>query len=108
MLSYLGAIFLGPFAPLGVFIARRQSGFVRMHAVQALNLTLTCLLFGISGAIIGGLLALDSTNAALLIMLPLATVGWLIMLTQLVRGAVAASHGRYRELPRWIAATIVR
>ena len=44
--------------------------FVRSHAAQAFNLTLTATLFAISGGIIGGLLALNSPWAALFSMGP--------------------------------------
>lgn len=108
MLSYLGAIFLGPFAPLVVFLTkRRRSPFVRAHATQALNVTLTCTFYALSGLIAGGLLALDSPTAALSVMLPIATVGWLIMLVQLIRGGISANRGEFREIPRWINSPLV-
>lgn len=103
----MGAIFLGPFAPFGVYLTKRGSQFVRLQAAQALNVTLTCSLFAVSGVIVGGLLALDSVDAALIIMLPVAVAGWLVMLTQLIRGAIAASRGSYRELPRWICSPMI-
>lgn len=108
VLSYMGAIFLGPLAPLGVYLTKRGSQFIRLHATQSLNVALTCTLFGVSGVIVGGLLALDSPDAALIVMLPLAVAGWLIMLTQLIRGAIAASRGSYYELPRWICSPMIR
>ncbi|MBV9381278.1 MAG: DUF4870 domain-containing protein [Streptosporangiaceae bacterium] len=108
MLSYLGAIFLGPFAPLVIFTARRgRSPFVRAHAAQALNVTLTCVLYALSGLIIGGMLALAGPSAALIVMLPVATIGWLIMLRYLIRGAIAANRGEFREIPRWINSPMV-
>ena len=108
MLSYLGAIFVGPFAPLAIFLARRhRSPYIRVHAAQALNVSLTCTLFAVSALIAGGLLALDSPAAALIVMLPIVTAGWAVMLVQLVRGGLAASHGDFREMPRWICSAFV-
>lgn len=108
MLSYLGAIFLGPFAPLVVFLSKRRSSpFIRAHATQALNVTLTCTLYAVSGLIAGALLALDSPSAALSVILPIATVGWLIMLVQLIRGGMAAGRGEFREIPHWINSQLV-
>jgi uncharacterized Tic20 family protein len=108
-LSYLGAIFVVPVVPLAVYLGRRhRSAFLRGHAAQALNVALTCLLYAVSGAIIGALLSFDNPNDALLIMVPVATIGWLVMLTQLVRAAAAASRGEFRRLPSWICTPMVR
>ena len=107
-LSYLGGIVTGPILPLIVYLARRNaSEFVRRHAAQALNVTLTFLLYAISGTIVGVLLSFDSATAALAVMLPIAAVVWLIMVVYLVRGAVAAVRGEFREIPAWICASLV-
>jgi uncharacterized Tic20 family protein len=108
-LSYLGAIVLGPLVPLVVYLARRRrSPFVRQHAAQALNVTLTGLLYAVSGTIVGVMLSFDSGKAALAIMVPIATIGWLIILTHLVRGAVTASRGDFRPMPAWICSPLVK
>ena len=50
-LSYGGVIVLGPVVPLVIYLsARHGSEFVRQNAVQALNVALTWLLYGVSGA----------------------------------------------------------
>jgi uncharacterized Tic20 family protein len=108
-LGYLGAIFLGPVIPLGMYLSmRHRSAFLRCHTTQALNITLTCLLYAVSGTIIGALLAFDNTNDALLIMGPVAAAGWLVMLTYLVLGAAAASRGDFRPAPSWICTPLVK
>ncbi|HEX8006530.1 MAG TPA: DUF4870 domain-containing protein [Trebonia sp.] len=108
-LDYLGAIFLGPLVPLGMYLSMRdRSAFLRYHTVQALNITLTCLLYAVSGAIIGALLAFANANDAPLIMGPVAAAGWLIMLAHLVLNAAAASRGDFRPAPPWICAPLVR
>ncbi len=109
VLCYLGAIFLGPVPPLIVYLRRRRdSPFVRRHAAQALNVALTWLLYAVSGAIAGALLALSSVNTTLAIMVPVTAAAWLIMLAQLIRGAVTASRGGFREMPAWICSPLVR
>jgi len=109
MLGYLGAIFLGPFPPLAVYLARRRkSRFIRYHCAQALNLSVTCLLYVISGLILGGLLALDSAATALIIMIPVALALWIVMLTHLIRGAIAANRGEQYQIPTWICATMAK
>lgn len=108
-LCYAGVIFLGPVLPLIVRLTGRDtSPFVRQHATQALNVALTCLLYAVSGSIIGALLALDNVNAALAIVLPAAAIGWLIMVAHLVRSAAAAGRGGLRQIPAWICSPLVR
>ena len=108
-LGYFGAVIIVPVVPLAVYLARRRtSPFVRWHATQALNVALTALLYAISGAIIGALLALDSVAAALAVMIPLAVIGWLITATYLARGAAAARGGGFRQIPAWICSPLVK
>jgi hypothetical protein len=108
-LSYAGVIAGGPVVPLVVYLsARHGSQFVRRHAAQALNVALTWLLYAVSGAIIGALLSFSTARAALLVMVPLAAIGWLIMATYLVLAAAAASEGGYRQIPAWVCSTLVK
>ena len=108
-LAYLGAIALGPLVPLVVYLARRHtSWFVRWHATQALNVALTCLLYAISGAIVGALLAIDSITTALIVMVPVATADWLIMTVNLVRAAIIASRGDAYSMPPWICSPLIK
>ena len=109
VLAYLGAIALGPLVPLIVYLTRRHaSWFVRWHATQALNVALTCLLYAISGAIVGALLAVDSATTALIVMVPIAAAGWLIMTVNLVRGAIIASRGDAYSMPAWICSPLIK
>jgi hypothetical protein len=109
MASYLGAIFFWLPAPLAVYLARRnRSIFVRSHAAQAFNLTLTTTLFAISGGIIGGLLALNSPWAALFIMGPVLFAFWIVVLTYLIRAASSASRNDFYEIPSWLCVTALR
>ncbi len=106
---YLGAVFLWLLAPLIIYLARRkQSIFIRSHAAQAFNLTLTATLFAISGAIIGGLLSLDSPKAALFIVGPLLLALWIVVLRYLIQAASSASRGEFYELPSWICVPVLQ
>jgi uncharacterized Tic20 family protein len=108
-LSYAGVIVAGPVVPLVVYLSvRHGSPFVRQHAAQALNVALTWLLYAVSGAIIGALLSFSTARAALLVMVPLAFAGWLIMVTYLVLAAIAASQGGFRQIPAWACSALVR
>jgi uncharacterized protein len=107
-LSYLGAVF-GPIVPLVVYLTRRHtSWFVRWHAAQALNVSLTGLLYAVSGAIVGGLLSFDSRTAALIVMVPIATIAWLIICVYLVRGALTARRGDAHSMPAWLCSPLVK
>jgi uncharacterized Tic20 family protein len=109
MLSYLAAPFLGFFVPLTVYVSkRRRSAFIRYQAAQALNLSVTALLYTICVLIFGGVLALDSLSTAVLIAVPLIAALWLTSLGYVVRAAAAASRGDYYRIPAWICATIAR
>jgi uncharacterized protein len=109
MACYLGTIIFWLLAPLLIYLARgKQSIFIRSHAAQAFNLTLTGTLFAISGAIIGGLLSLDSPKAALFIVGPLLLALWIAVLGHLIRAASSASRGDFYELPSWICVPMLQ
>jgi uncharacterized protein len=109
MASYLGAIFFWLLAPLTIYLAKRNSSiFIRSHAAQAFNLTLTATLFAVSGGIVGGLLALDSPKAALFIMGPVLLAFWIVVLNYLIRAASSASRDDFYEIPGWLCVTTIR
>src|SRR5579872_1449211 len=109
MLSYLGVPFLGPVLPLAVFLFKRHtSAFVRYHSAQAVSLSVTALLYTICVLILGGMLALDSLNLALVIAVPVFALLWLAILGYVIVAAFRAYRGHYYRIPSWICATIVR
>jgi uncharacterized protein len=109
MLSYLGVPFLGPVLPLAVFLFKRHtSAFVRYHSAQAVGLSVTALLYTICVLILGGMLALDSLNLALVIAVPAEALLWLAILGYVILAAFRAYRGRYYRIPSWLCATIVR
>jgi hypothetical protein len=109
MLGYLGAIFLGPVIPLLVFALRRnKSPFMRYHAARAVNLSVTAMLYVLSCAILGGMLALDTITVGLVVGLVLLFALWLVVLRYLIRGVAAAQRGEPFDVPGWICATITQ
>jgi uncharacterized Tic20 family protein len=107
--GYLGAVFLGPVIPLVVYLLRGgKSPFLRYHAANAANLSLTGILYGLCCVIVGGLLALDSVTTAVVIGLSLIFVVWVLLLRNLIRGVVAASRGEEFEVPAWLCARMVK
>jgi uncharacterized Tic20 family protein len=108
MLGYLGVIFLGFLAPLAIYLAKRRSRYVRYHAAQSLNLSVTGTLFNLSALILGGILALDKVTVALVIVLPLAAALWLTTLAYLIRAAIAANRGEHLDLPGWLCVPMIK
>jgi uncharacterized protein len=108
-LGYLGVPFLGPVVPLGVYLLKgRASAYVRSHSAQALNLSITALLYAVCIVILGTMLALDSFVVALIVVLPLAVALWLITLSYVIVAGSAANRGDYYPVPAWLCATVVR
>jgi uncharacterized Tic20 family protein len=109
MTACLGTVFLGPFAPIIVWIAEgRRSPFVRRCVVQALNVTLTLLIYAVCLLIATGLLSLASSTVALTLMSLILAAGWLFLVVEMIRSAAAADRGGFREAPHWACATFVK
>ncbi len=109
MLCYLSVPFLGFLLPLVIYVLKgRRSSFARGHAAQALNLSITALLYTFCVLIVGTILALDTISVALLISVPLVAALWVATLCYVVRAGAAASRGGYFRIPAWICATIAR
>jgi uncharacterized Tic20 family protein len=101
--------FLGPIVPLGIYLAKRHaSAYARLHSVQALNLSITALLYTVCVLIAGGMLALDSLTVALVVAVPLVVALWLAILVYVILAGSRANRGSYYKLPSWVCATIVR
>jgi hypothetical protein len=115
MLAYLGIPFTFCVLPLICYLVspRRPSpgpppgshSFARVHTAQALALSFAALLYMLCGLIVGGVLALDSPQVAVVIAVPLLALLWLSVLAVVVRSAVAASSGGFRPVPRWLRLT---
>ncbi len=109
IICYLSVPFLGPLVPLIVYLVKkRASGYARRQSVQALNLSVTALIYTFCALILGTMLALDSVTLALAVVVPLAAVLWLVTLVYLILAASRASRGDYYRVPAWLCATILR
>ena len=106
-LSYLGVPFLGPLVPLVILLLKgRTSAYTRRHAAQALNLSITTLLFAVCVLILAAMLALDSIVVALVVAVPLAVALWLVTLAYVIVAGSSANRGDYYAIPSWICAPI--
>ena len=108
-IAYYGVPVLGPLVPLTVYLLqRRRSDYARRHAVQALNLSLTAMLYGISALIVGAVLSLDSVGVALAIVITAVAALWLATVGYAAAAGLSADQGGFRRIPAWLCATIVR
>jgi uncharacterized Tic20 family protein len=109
MLAYLLALIAAVIAPLVIYLVKRdESGYVRYHSAQALNLGLTGLIYGFGGAIIGFLLAIVTLGLALLVVIPLFLAYAIAHLVFLILAAIAANRGELYEIPAVICLPMVR
>jgi uncharacterized Tic20 family protein len=109
MVAYLAVPFFSFLVPLTVYLySRRRSPRVRAHARQALNVSITILMYDISAAIMAAMLALDAPLVAVTVAGPLIVALWLVSLIYLIRAASAAGRGVDYRLPHWLCAALVR
>jgi uncharacterized Tic20 family protein len=88
-------------------LSRRNARFLRVHAVQAVNAALTTLLYGLSSAILAGILALDSLRLGLEVGAAAALLCWLVTFGFLIAAAAAAARGQFCQIPRLVCADLV-
>lgn len=109
ILGYLGVIFFSFVPALIIYLVkRRSSGYLRYHAAQAVNASVAVILYDVSAAIVGAVLALDTVRVALAIVIPLATALWLTTVAFLIRAALATARGEQYELPGWLCVRVLR
>jgi uncharacterized Tic20 family protein len=107
-ISYLGVPFLGPLVPMTIYLTRKhRSGYIRYHSAQALNLSITTLLYTLCILILGSMLALDTVVLALSVAVPLLVALWLATLGYVILVGSGANRGDYHQIPAWLCATIV-
>ncbi len=106
-LGYLSVpVFL---VPLVIYLSTlRGPRAARRHAAQALNVWFTGALYDLSAVIMGGMLALGSPRAALIVFAPLVAARWLVTLAYLARAARAASRGAAFTFPAWLCMRAAR
>src|SRR5262245_23321564 len=72
LLSYLLTFVAGIIAPLVIYLVKmHESGYVRFHAAQALNLGITGLVYAIGSFIVGLILGVATHGPGFLVIIPL-------------------------------------
>jgi uncharacterized protein len=109
VIGYLSVPFLGPLVPLAIYLTRgRASAYVRRHSAQAVNLSITALLYAFCILVLGAMLALGSILLALVIGVALGVALWLATLAYVMATSASANRGASYQIPAWLCATIVR
>lgn len=97
-----GMLFIGP---LIIYLIRKdQSRFVRHHAADALNLTLTALIVTIAASAVGCLLTVIVVG--FFIFLLLIPYG-ILLLVYMIIAALAANRGEWYSYPTWLRFPLV-
>lgn len=108
-LGYLGVIFFTFLPALVIYLGKgRSEPYLRYHSAQAVNVSVTVLLFDVCAFIVGAMLALDAVAVSLSIVLPLVTLLWLVVLGYVLRAAFATVRGERYDLPRWLCLDLLR
>jgi hypothetical protein len=110
LFCYVGALLGGFLVPLILYLIKKnESRFVRFHAAQALNYTLTqmILLFGLLVPL--GVLAIVTRQPAFLA--PVAVV-WVYEIIApyvwMILGAIRSNRGEWYTLPKWTCFRMIR
>lgn len=109
ILAYMSAAFFGFGPPLVIYLLRRRnSPFIRAHAIQAVNAAVTLFLYTVCVIVVGGMLALDSVTVAVVTAGVSELLLWLLALLYFFRSTVAASSGDFYRFPQWLCATVLK
>src|SRR5215472_14487973 len=91
LLAYLLTIVAGVLAPLIVYLVKmNESRYVRYHAAQSLNMSITALIYGFAAFFVGLIAAIATKGWGLVLIVPLFIAYGLAQLVYLILAAVAA------------------
>ncbi|MGE5132860.1 MAG: DUF4870 domain-containing protein [Gemmatimonadota bacterium] len=109
LLAYLLALIAAIIAPLVIYLVKmNESRYVRFHAAQALNLSITGIIYAIALVIIAIPLALVTHGLGLiLIVLGFIALG-VAHLVYIIMGAVRANQGQLFRIPTFLCFPMVR
>jgi uncharacterized protein len=100
MLSYLLTVVTGLLAPLIIYLIKmNESGYVRYHAAQSLNLSITGLVYATGSFMIGLILGVLTHGPGFLVIFPLLFAIGAGELIFLIMAGVAANRGDLFRIP---------
>lgn len=107
-MSYLLTFVAGLLAPLIVFLVKmNESRYVRYHAAQSLNMSITALIYAFAAFFVGLILAIATKGWGLVLIVPLFIAFAVAHLVYLILAAIAANRGEYYRVPAIIALPMV-
>jgi uncharacterized Tic20 family protein len=86
--------FLGP---LAIYLAKKDDPYVRRHAAEALNFSLSCLIYAIAFGVVAGVAVLS--GARLLALLPVLVAAAALWIVLICLAAVKAGQGDEYRYP---------
>jgi uncharacterized Tic20 family protein len=110
LFSYIGMIIAGFVAPLVIyFVKRNQSAFIRHHAAQALNYTITVILHMlIAVAIVLPIVALTSEPVWFVLLIPVFLFHTIGQYVFIILGTIRSSRGEMYTFPSWTCWRMIR
>ncbi|MDX6429115.1 MAG: uncharacterized protein QOE54_1481 [Streptosporangiaceae bacterium] len=110
LFCYVGALLGGFLVPLILYLIKKnESRFVRFHAAQALNYTLTQMIVFFSVLAPLGIVAIVTRQPAILV---LAAPVWLYEAVSpyvwMILGAIRSNRGEWYTMPKWTCFRMVR
>jgi uncharacterized Tic20 family protein len=107
MLAYLLNFVAGIIAPLVIYLVKRdRSPFVRFHAAQSLNLSITCAIYSISLFVLALVAGAVSHGLGFLLVLLYFPLG-VIFVIYVIMAAVAANRYENYQAPSWLCLKLV-
>ncbi len=108
LLSYLLTFVAGFIAPLVVYLVKmNESRYVRYHAAQSLNMSITAFIYAFGAFFVGLILAIATKGWALVLVIPLFIAYAVAHLVFLIMAAIAANRGEYYRVPTIISLPMV-
>jgi uncharacterized protein len=108
MLSYLLTFVVGILAPLIIYLIKmKESGYVRYHSAQSLNMAITAFIYTFGGIIVGLVLGFATHGFALILIIPLFIAYAIAHLVYLILACIAANRGEAYRVPTALALPMV-
>ena len=92
-------IALGFLAPLIIMLAKKDSPFVRRHAVESLNFQISLLIYFVVGTVVMFVVALLTFGIGLVVLVPAALVLGIAALVLIIMATIKASNGEEFRYP---------
>ncbi len=105
MLTQLLALFFGWIGALVMYVVKKdESGFVKHHAVQALNLSISVGIIAVGGIIV----SFATCGFGAFVAVPVMLVWWIAAIVYHILAAMAANRGEWYVFPTWVSWPMIK